>query len=59
MFLEESKRIKGNTNSTILKQKKKERPPPTKKPPKPQKVEDRAGEERGHISKSTISTWGE
>lgn len=33
MFLEESKRIKGNTNSTILKQKEKERPPPQQKNP--------------------------
>lgn len=58
-FLEESKRRKSNTNSTILKQKEKRDPPLTKKPPKPQEVEDGAGEERGHISKSTISTWGE
>lgn len=57
------KKRKGNTNSTILKQKEKERPPPKKtpkkNPPKPHEVEDGAGEEGGHISKSTISTWGE
>lgn len=41
------------------KRKKRDPPPKKKTTPKPQEVEDGAGEQRGHISKSTISTWGE
>lgn len=69
MFLEKSKGRKSNTNSTIYPQTKRKNmrhPPPhthlkknTKKPQKPKEVEDRAVEERGGASKSTIGTWGE
>lgn len=68
MFLEKSKGRKSNTNSTIYPQTKRKntRPPPpthlkknTKKHQKPKEVEDRAVEERGGASKSTIGTWGE
>lgn len=68
MFLEKSKGRKSNTNSTIYPQTKRKntRHPPhthlkknTKKNQKPKEVEDRAVEERGGASKSTIGTWGE
>lgn len=70
MFLEKSKGRKSNTNSTIYPQTKRKNtrhpPPPhthlkknTKKHQKPKEVEDRAVEERGGASKSTIGTWGE